>query len=183
MILVGRKLPSGFWKVQAVKDLRVVNGRREWLIGWAGADSQGGAWPDTWEPSKHLSPNLIDDFLLDRKERLLRAVSVDARPLDSLVQRKISHAVANELSCVESFGRVHEISIDALQLRDLAESYFKSVVARFGLTPKVVYDPRSRVTSHELRIKNPEDVGEFCAFEAFMKHGGVGALRHALGRR
>ena len=183
MILVRRKLPSGFWKVQAVKDLRVIDGRREWLIGWAGADDKGGAWPDSWEPSKLLSRDLIDDFLLDRKERLLRVVSVDARPLDSLVQRKISHAVANELSCVETFGRVHEISIDALQLRDLAESYFKSVVARFGLTPRVVYDPRSRVTSHELRIKNPEDVGEFCAFEVFMKHGGVGALRHALGRR
>ena len=109
-------------------------------------------------------------------------VSVDARPLDSLVQRKISHAVSNELSCVESFGRVHEISIDALQLRDLAENYFKSVVARFGLTPKSTYDPRSRVTCHELRIKNPEDVGEFCTFETFMKRGGVGALRHALGR-
>jgi hypothetical protein len=42
-----RKLPSGFWKVQAVKDLRVVDGKREWLIGWAGADDeQGDAWPD-----------------------------------------------------------------------------------------------------------------------------------------
>ena len=134
--LLGRIFPSRVWKVHAVKDLRVLNGRREWLIGWAGADAQKKAWPDTWEPSNHLSRDLIDDFLLDRKERLLRVVSVDARPLDSLVQRKISHAVSNELSCVESFGRVHEISIDALQLRDLAENYFKSVVACFGLTPK-----------------------------------------------
>ena len=30
-----------FWKVQAVKDLRVVDGKREWLIGWAGADDEG----------------------------------------------------------------------------------------------------------------------------------------------
>ena len=74
-----RKLPSGVWKVHAVKDLRVVNGRREWLIGWAGADGKD-AWPDSWEPSNLLSRDLIDDFLLDRKERLLRVVSVDARP-------------------------------------------------------------------------------------------------------
>lgn len=178
-----RKLPSGVWKVHAVKNLRVVDGKREWLIGWAGADDDGGAWPDTWEPTKHLGADLIDDFLLDRKERLLRLVSVDARPLDSLVQRKIAHAVANELSRVETFGRVHEIAIDALQLRDLAVAYFNSVAARFNLTPKVVYDPKSRVTTNELRIKNPDDVGNFCAFEAFMKHGGVGALRFALGRK
>ena len=39
------------------------------------------------------------------------------------------------------------------------------------------------MTCHELRIKNPEDVGEFCTFEAFMKRGSVGALRHAFGRK
>ena len=99
-----RKLPSGFWEVQAVKDMLSVDGKREWLIGWAGADDEGGAWPDSWQPSKLLSPDLIDHFLRDRKERLLRVIAVDARPLDSLVQRKISHAVSNELSCVESFG-------------------------------------------------------------------------------
>ena len=182
--LVRRKLPSGFWKVQAVKDLRVVDGKREWLIGWAGADDEGDAWPDSWEPSKLLTPDLIDHFLRDRKERLLRVIPVDGRPLDSMVQRKIAHAVANELSCVETFGRVHEIAIDALQLRDLAVAYFNSVVARFNLTPKSVYEPKSRVTCHELRIKNPDDVGEFCAFEAFMNpNSGVGALRFALGRK
>ena len=52
-----------FWKVQAVKDLRVVDGKREWLIGWAGADDEGDAWPDSWEPSKLLTPDLIDHFL------------------------------------------------------------------------------------------------------------------------
>ena len=178
-----RKLPSGFWEVQAVKDMLSVDGKREWLIGWAGADDEGGAWPDSWQPSKLLSPDLIDHFLRDRKERLLRVIAVDARPLDSLVQRKISHAVASELSCVETFGRVHEIPIDALQLRDLAVAYFTWVAARFNLTPRVVYDPKSRKTCNELRIKNPDDVGEFCNFEAFMKHGGVGALRFALGRK
>ena len=137
-----RKLPSGVWKVHAVKDLRVVDGKREWLIGWAGADDDGGHWPDTWEPTKHLGADLIDDFLLDRKERLLRVVSVDARPLDSLVLRKISHAVSIELSCVVSFGRVHEIAIDALQLRDLAENYFKSVVDACAPPRRVQHWPR-----------------------------------------
>ena len=162
--------------------MRVVNKKREWLIGWDGADEQGNAWPDSWEPTKLLTADLIKNYLADRKERLLRVVPVDMRPLDTLVQRTIAHAVANELSCVETFGRVHEMPIHALQLRDLAEAYFESIVARFGLTPMVTYDPKSKVTSRELRIKDPNDVGEFCSFESFMKKGGVGALRHKLGR-
>ena len=134
-----RKLPSGVWKVHAVKNLRVVDGKREWLIGWAGADDDGGHWPDTWEPTKHLGADLVDDFLLDRKERLLRLVSVDARPLDSLVQRKISHAVSNELSCVESFGRVHEISIDAPHLGASSKNLLKTDAYKNRVITYVVY--------------------------------------------
>ena len=137
--LLGRIFPSRVWKVHAVKDLRVLNGRREWLIGWAGADGQRNAWPDTWEPSNHFSRDLIDDFLLDRKERLLRVVSVDARPLDSLVQRKISHAVSNELSCVESFGRVHEISIDAPHLGASSKNLLKTDAYKNRVITYVVY--------------------------------------------
>ena len=121
---------------------------------WAGADAQKAAWPDTWEPTKHLGANLVDHFLQDCKERLLRVIEVDARPLDSLVQRSIAHAVATELSATESFGRVHEISIGALQLGDLAKSYFDAVVERFGLTAMETYDPQSKVTTRELRVRH-----------------------------
>ena len=39
-----------WWVVDKVKDMRTVDGKREWLVAWAGVDNQGRAWAPTWEP-------------------------------------------------------------------------------------------------------------------------------------
>ena len=179
--LAGRPLTSGWWEVAAIKDMRVVNGKREWLVAWAGKDDRGRPWTPSWRPSCHVRPQLRTEFMHEIKTAVPKRIEVDVRPLDSLVQRSIAQAAMKELSA--SFGRVHVLDIAALQLRELAVYYFNSVVDRYGLTPKNVYDPRGNVLTVELQIKNPDDVGDFCSFEHFMtKNTGIGALRYALGR-
>ena len=75
--------------------MRTVGKKREWLVAWAGADPDGAPWEDSWEPTRHLSPDLIHDFLADRKEKISRTISVDSRPLDTLVQKSIATAIVS----------------------------------------------------------------------------------------
>ena len=105
--------------------MRVVDGKRMWLLAYAGVDEANKPWPDTWEPTRNLTTDLKESWLLDRAQRALRLVEVDGRPLDTLVQRSIAQAVMGELGA--SFGRVHRIQVDALSLSDLAPAYLKSL--------------------------------------------------------
>ena len=164
--------------------MRVVNGARQWLICWAGTDQQDRPWKPSWEPTNCVKKELRDAYMKAYAGRRLQLVEVDARPLDTLVQRSIAQAAMNDFSSIESFGRVHEIEIGALSLHDLAVHYFDAVVLRFGLEPRYAYAPDGNVLTKELQIKEPEDAGAFCCFEHFMREDtGVGAMRYALGRK
>ena len=61
-----RKATSGFWPVRRVKDMRVVNGKRMWLLAYAGVDEADKPWPDTWEPTRNLTADLKHNFFYDR---------------------------------------------------------------------------------------------------------------------
>jgi hypothetical protein len=113
------------WKVRIIKDTRVERGQREWLVAWAGADDKGDAWDHSWEPTANVSYDLIHDFNTDVAGRVQRAVSVDVRPLDSMVSRTIAQAIMADRSA--SFGAVHCTAIDALSLRDLAVYFLERV--------------------------------------------------------
>ena len=102
-----------------VKDMKVDNGKRFWLVAWAGADDDGKAWEDSWEPTRNV----------DRKEGAVRQISVDPRPLDKLVQRTIAQCAMSELGA--TFGKVHETPILALSLLDLAKYFMATVAEKF----------------------------------------------------
>lgn len=177
--MCGRSWTSGLWEVRRIKDMRVVNGAREWLVSWAGTDEKDEAWADSWEPTRCLTPDLTKAFLQDRAERALRLVEVDARPLETLVQRAIAQSVMKELSA--TFGRVHYIPVSALALGDLAKAYLCSLAERYHVERTEV--TRKSVTTVELLLSEPDEVGDFCKFDRFMPtKTGVGALRYALGR-
>ena len=160
--------------------MRVVNGKRMWLLAYAGVDEADKPWPDTWEPSRNLTPDLVQAWFQDVAQRGLRIIEVDGRPLDTLVQRSIAQAVMRELGA--SFGRVHCIPVDALSLSDLASAYLKSLSARFGVALHENFD--KPVTTVGLQLTDPSQVGEFLAFERFMPaNTGTGALRYKLGRK
>ena len=157
-----------------------MDGKRMWLLAYAGVDEANKPWPDTWEPTRNLTADLKHNFFYDRAQRALRVVEVDARPLDTLVQRAIAQSVMGELG--SSFGRVHYILVAALSLGDLAQAYFASLSERFGVVQKEA--TVGQVTTVELQLTEPNQVGQYCEFERFMPaNTGRGALRYALGRK
>ena len=158
----------------------MVGGAREWLVCWAERDEAGKPYPPLWIKTKNVRKPLIEEYLSKRAPRLLE---IDARPLDTLVQRSVAQAAMKIMGMNETFGRVHEIEIGALSLRGLAMDYFNGVVEKYGLKPKYAFEPFGDEVTYELQIKEPSQVGEFCAFEEFApKNTAVGALRFNVGR-
>ena len=179
--LIGR-IPAGWEKARKIKDMRVVNGKRQWLVAWDGADKNGNAWPDTWEPTCCVSDRLRRDFIEHGAARARRCIQVDTLPLDTLVQRSISKAAMNMSG--ESFGMVHEYPLNELSLHDVAEYYIKDVADKYNLTIESVYNPKTKCTVVEVRLREQEKIGEFLAFESFMPASrGVKSIRYALGRK
>jgi hypothetical protein len=159
-----------------------VNGAREWLIGWDGSQPNGKAWSDSWEPTRNVDPELTKEFRERRRYKVSRSIQVDVSPLDSLVQRSISHAMALEPN--DSFGHEHEFPLDTLSLADLANYYLNSVAERFGIPICEAYNPKARYTERGLTLQAQSDIGNFCNFESFLPEGtGVENLRYRLGRK
>ena len=96
--------------MRIIKDTKVEDGKRYWLCAWAGAQPGPSvkAWPDSWEPTALVTPDLIADFKSEQAERDARSISIDVRALDSLVQRTVSMAM---MGCLmdenAAFGLVH----------------------------------------------------------------------------
>lgn len=165
--------------MRRIKDMQVENGARKWLVSWDGTDEEGEAWADSWEPTRNLTPDLVKAFLHDRAQRALSLIEIDARPLQTLVQRSIAHSVMKEMSA--TFGRVHLIPVPALELGDLAKAYLHSLAEHYDVERTEV--TRRSVTTVEVLLSEPDQVGAFCQFERFMpSKTGMGALRYALGR-
>jgi hypothetical protein len=38
------------WEVKRIKDFRVKDGKKQWLVEWGGLDANGEPWEDTWQP-------------------------------------------------------------------------------------------------------------------------------------
>ena len=55
-------MTSGLWEVRRVKEMRVVDGKREWLVAWSGVDGTGKQRADTWQPTRSLTPDLKHNF-------------------------------------------------------------------------------------------------------------------------
>ena len=128
-----------------------------------------------------MSEDLRITFLADRQESIARSISVDVRPLDSMVQRTIARTIL--MNKGNSFGLTHIVPIDALTLGDLARYYIDKTAEKYGEV-RESYDPKSRVTTRELRISKPEELGEFCSFETFMpEHKGFKSIRISGGRK
>ena len=70
----GRGWGSSYYEARYIKEVRVVRGKREYLIAWAGADEKGRAWADSWDPSKfvRLSFTLIQKIRNISTERSIR---------------------------------------------------------------------------------------------------------------
>ncbi|KAL1503818.1 hypothetical protein AB1Y20_016003 [Prymnesium parvum] len=173
---------KAWWKVRRLKDLKVQNGARFWLVGWDGSDSGGQPWPDSWEPTANVSKDLIDDFLINRREEVSSRIPVDIRPLRTLVQRSVAAAVMKDKN--SAFGRVHEINLDALSLRDLALYYIHSIGEQYQVPIKEQYNPKDKITIVEVRLKDPTQIGDFCSFENFLPTNvGKKSLRFKMGRK
>lgn len=164
------------YKVRAVKAMKTEKGKRWWLVAWESIE--GTVFDDSWEPTKNLSEDLMLDFRNNEKEKLERTISVDSRPLDSLVQRSVATAVVKNPD--DSFGHTHAIEIGALALADLAEHYMylQSVATTYNVRIKEEYDPKSKVVTRELRLTVPEDVGEFCSFEKLYSQKAIKHVRY-----
>ena len=70
--------------------MRVVNGKREWLVAWTPTD-EGETFNNSWEPTKNVGQPLIDDFWARQKRQLQK--SVDVSPLDERVPETIATRV------------------------------------------------------------------------------------------
>jgi hypothetical protein len=112
------------YPVRVIKDMKSVNGKRTWLIGWEGEDENGDAWADSWEPSSFVSQDLMDAFLTDTAGRKDRVIEVDTRPLDNLVQKRIGRAALTEDR--DSFGHKIVTDLPEMRLADIAWNYFES---------------------------------------------------------
>ena len=53
-LTLDRSLPAGWYEARCVKDMRVENGQRQWLVAWKGSDAAGYAFKDSWEPTDGL---------------------------------------------------------------------------------------------------------------------------------
>ena len=204
------------WGDEAYKVYKIVDydptrsDGKYYLVAWADADEHGKAYPDSWEPTKFVGKALRDAFFSEKQEKVRRLITVDARPLDSLVQRSIATAVMADRS--ENFGIEHQYRIDALSLLDVAKHFFQVLETTYGFTVKDQYFPKSKVMITEARAATPElvrcaqssnspvpayllltlprrtvrscpQVGEFLRFETVRSAlTGVKSLRYALGR-
>ena len=46
-----RKGRNVWWDARPIKDMKVENGKRLWLVPYEGKDDDGEPYPDTWEPT------------------------------------------------------------------------------------------------------------------------------------
>lgn len=146
--------------------MKVEGGQRFWLVPWEGEDEDGNPWDDQWEPTKNVSEDLREQYLNDQKQKVVRAITVDPRPLDGIVQQALALSVQH--GAKESFGLTQATPIAALSLRDLAEYYLSSVSEKYGVELMEEYDPSTRETTREVRLLTSR-AGDFCAFEKYIK--------------
>ena len=157
-------------------------GRLLWTIAWDGVDERGKAWKDTKEPTRNVNEALRAEWKAKQKQKAAAPrLSVDVSALEEMVQRVAGNAVMRE-SGENGFGEVHTTEIGALGLLDLAEHYINGVAARYGLPIHKRWDPKDKVTTHEVCILDAEQIAEFLAFEKLVPRR-TGARSWRVSRR
>ena len=126
---IGRYGSSTYWDARCILAHRDEGSKRLYLVVWAGTDEKKQPWPNLWEPTKNIKPWLRKEYY-DRIAAKAKAPKqlIDVSPLDTLVQRRISHAVVHEQGA--SFGTVHRVYVDELSLEDLAVYYCATACSR-----------------------------------------------------
>ena len=178
----GGKLLQKWWQARHVVDMKVEGGKRFWLIAWDGDNGAGNAWKDSWEPTSHVSADLMAEFMMWRKALAASLVPIDLRALHSVIVRTVA-GIVMDCDGTGAFGHHVVRSLDILKLGALADYYIDSVAGRFELEPCVVYDPKSKRTTKELRISVQEQVGDYCDFKKYMPRAGSKSLRLFCGRK
>lgn len=164
------------YEVRFIRDMKVVKGKRWWLVAWAGKAADGDAWDDSWEPTENVSEALRVEYLSDRRERKKRTVLIDVRPLDKIFQKSIAHAIVHH--SVDTFGHVHKNPVLELSLRELADFYIHEVAERFDLEISSGYLPEGHIYLKEIRITDPGNIGDFLEFEKYVpSNNGLKNLR------
>jgi len=83
---------NDYYEVRLVKDMRTVNGKREWLCAWVDLDENDVPFPDTWEPTRFVMSELRVAYLENRK--LNQSTPVVSITLDS-------HAIIKQAGVTE----------------------------------------------------------------------------------
>ena len=180
-----KKLPKGWWTARFVKAMKVAEGKRYWLIAWAGAKDDSTGWEDSWEPTANVSQDLRDAYLTNRIDRARRAIEVDVRPLDELVKQAIKCAIKGVgekkggEGTIASFGHVYKTPVAALTLCELADDYLTTVAEQFNLEKVTQYNPEFKQEISEVRIEDQDKLGDYLAFEKiFGEKGGIKNIRY-----
>jgi hypothetical protein len=66
----------------------------EYLVRWKGTDDDGNAWPDSWEPEKNITADVVEKFTEHLGNVTSVLVTVDAAPLLERARSAIDRAVA-----------------------------------------------------------------------------------------
>ena len=120
-----RNTAKKWWKVRFIKGMRHEPRKtREWLVAWDGEDEHGNGWYDSWEPTKNVSKDMIEDYFSNAKERRHRTIEIDTRPLDYIVQKSISTAALQQAK--DSFGHKTVTPLPELALADIAYHYLQA---------------------------------------------------------
>jgi hypothetical protein len=176
---------SHWYELRYIKAVRTINGKREWLCAWAGEDENGRGWDDTWEPTCNVSELAIVEYRESSKEHTLSTISVDPRPLFTLVNRSIGLAMTTAMrENNDTFGHKHILSIPELSLLDLARHFMQHTAdTHTHATVKTEYDPKLKQEVTELRFPTARTVGDFCSFERRLPDTAYKSLRFRLGRK
>lgn len=143
-----------------------------------------------------MTPVLREDFLEKKKTASLRLIElrIDPEPLATLGQHKVSCALMGDASkpatidisgAIKSFGQEHDIPVYELCLPELAWWYMNRQRELFSDADYAEqYDKKTGATTYELRLSEPEDVGEWCSFERYLEpNTGRRSIRYKLGRK
>ena len=108
----------------------------------------------------NVGEQLRRDYMQRCKDAAPMRREIDLSPRAELLPRKLAHACMQEFNA--SFGQVHEEAVPELSLREVAEFVFDNLTDKFGIEQHVIYDPKGKVETREIRLSDPDHIGAFC---------------------
>jgi hypothetical protein len=193
--LLHRRQFEGFWGIHKILNHRWGSDGWELLIEWE--PTRGKAWEPSWEFQKDVTDDILDEYFNELQLSESVVVETDLRPLVQLTRRRIAQQVA--VSKTQCRPRMHELSIDGLQLYNLAinfleivrtpTKFYKWMGSEQGDVKhrklKLIYtkDPSDGVETWQVNYTKMQHVAAFAAFHTFLgAKKAVGAMRFDIGR-